>query len=125
MLQGVERMEQSTIDKVTEAYRHHGSYRKTALALGVSHGVVYNVIKGKHKHVSLDAENQLRLTLGLPILPPRIEIPACEDCGSAHHGRCHNKNVILRPVIKRREPSRWRDLPPERLAAAIKYREPV
>jgi hypothetical protein len=127
---GVERMKTqetyvSTFDAISSLVARFGSQRAAAKILGVPPATISDILGNRTEHLSRERENLLRLTLGLPILPPKIAIDPCPDCSGIHTGRCHNKNVILRPVIKRREPSRWRDLPLERLAAAIKYREPV
>ena len=94
-------MDQSTIDTVVIANAKYGSYRKTGAALGVPYTTVRDVIKGKHQHVSLSAENRLRLTLGLAPVYPKVTIDACPDCGGVHTGRCHGKAVALRPVRQR------------------------
>ena len=116
-------METSTVVSLTAAHQKHGSYRKTAQALGVRHALVWNVLNGRAKDVSLATENALRLTLGLDAILPKIEIPPCPDCGSVHHGRCHGRQVALKPIRPRREPQYWRDYTPARLAAAIKQRQ--
>jgi transcriptional regulator with XRE-family HTH domain len=95
-----------------------------AKRLGVSQGTISHIMHRRHANVSLGMENKVRHGLGMSPLPAPITIPPCPDCGSAHHGRCYNKNVILRPVRGKREPSNWRDYPPDALAAAIINRHP-
>lgn len=119
---GVNAMEQSTIDTVAVVYQKHGSYRKTAMALGVPYTMVRDVIKGRHGHVSLASENHLRQLLALEPLPLLVTIPACPDCGNVHHGRCNGKPVAIRPAHRRREPQRIADYPTRQLAEAIRKR---
>jgi transcriptional regulator with XRE-family HTH domain len=75
-----------------------------AQRLGVSQGTISHIMHRRHANVSLAMENKVRVGLGMSPLPAPITIPPCPDCGSAHHGRCYNKNVILRPVRGKREP---------------------
>ena len=117
-------MEQSTIDSVGMCYEKHGSYRRTGIALGVPYTLVRDVIKGKHRHVSLAAENHLRALLGLTALLPTVEIPACKDCGGAHYGDCGGRQVALRPVSQRTYRT-IAAMPTSQLAQAIRNRQPV
>ena len=118
-------MEQSTIDTVGMYYENHGSYRKTAAALGIPYTLVRDILKGKAAHVSLATENHVRALLGLTALLPTVEIPACKDCGGAHYGDCGGRQVALRPVRHRRPPERIADYTATQLAMAIRYRQTV
>lgn len=86
---------------LTIAHQKYGSYRKTAKAPGVSHALVWNVLHGRAQDVSLQSENRLRLTLGLAPVHPKITVDACPDCGGVHTGRCHGRQVAVRPVRQR------------------------
>ncbi len=118
-------MEQSTIDSVGMCYQKHGSYRRTGIALGVPYTLIRDVIKGKHRHVSLAAENHLRALLGLTALLPSVTVPSCPDCGGVHHGRCNGKTVEVRAVRHRKPPERIADYTATQLTMAIRYRQTV
>lgn len=98
-------MEPSTVVSATGAVQKHGSFRKAAKALGVSHAAIWNIARGRHADVSIATENKVRKALGLEPLRPMVEVPACPDCGGVHHGRCNGKEVEVRAVRKRREPA--------------------
>lgn len=117
-------MDDSTVVYVSKEYAKHGSYRKTASALGVPYTLIRDIIKRKHDHVSTDTENALRRTLGLPMVLPMVPVSACPDCGSVHHGRCHGRQVALRPVSQRTYTT-IHAMPAPLLAAAIRHREAV
>jgi transcriptional regulator with XRE-family HTH domain len=118
-------MEQSTMDTVTSMVAKHGSQRKLGALLGVSHGVINNIVNGKHDHVSLATENHVRALLGLTALLPTVEIPACKDCGGAHYGDCGGRQVALRPVRHRKTARRIADYTATQLASAIRNRHPM
>lgn len=117
-------MEQSTVASLTAAYKKHGSYRKTANAIGVTHGVVWNIVHGREHDVSLAMENTVRAALGLTALLPTVTIPACKDCGGAHYGDCGGRPVALRPVSQRTYRT-IAAMPTSQLAQAIRNRQPV
>ena len=118
-------MEQSTIDTVCMYYEKHGSYRKTAAALGIPYTLVRDILKGKAAHVSLATENHVRALLGLTALLPSVTVPSCPDCGGVHHGRCNGKTVEVRAVRHRRPPERIADYTATQLASAIRNRHPM
>jgi transcriptional regulator with XRE-family HTH domain len=118
-------MEQSTMDVVTSMVAKHGSQRKLGAMLGVSHGVINNIVNGKHDHVSLATENHVRALLGLPAIYPLVQVPSCPDCGGVHHGRCNGKTVEVRAVRHRKPPERIADYTATQLTMAIRYRQTV
>ena len=125
VIRGLGRMEQSTMDVVTSMVAKHGSQRKLGALLGVSHGVINNIVNGKHSHVSLATENHVRALLGLSTIYPLVQVPSCPDCGGVHHGRCNGKTVEVRPVRHRRPPERIADYTATQLTMAIRYRQTV
>lgn len=124
VIRGLGRMEQSTMDVVTSMVAKHGSQRKLGAMLGVSHGVINNIVNGKHSHVSLATENHVRALLGLTALLPTVTIPACKDCGGAHYGDCGGRPVALRPVSQRTYRT-IAAMPTSQLVQAIRNRQPV
>jgi hypothetical protein len=88
-----------------------------------------------NKAISIDAENELRLLLGLPAIGV-VPVPVCPSCGVAHvAGDCGGKDVHQVVVLghdetvkrrrERRGPQRWADYPPEALAEALRNRVPM
>jgi hypothetical protein len=87
---------------------------------------------------SLDAENELRLLLGLAGIGVAM-VPVYASCGIAHvAGDCGGKDVVQVVVIAEDEvvmrtqersarmpPRRWADYPPEALAEALHNRRPM
>lgn len=112
------------MDVVTSMVAKHGSQRKLGAMLGVSHGVINNIVNGKHDHVSLATENHVRALLGLTALLPSVTVPSCPDCGGVHHGRCNGKTVEVRAVRHRRPPERIADYTMAQLTMAIRNRQP-
>lgn len=115
----------STFDAISSLVERFGSQRAAARFLGIAPGVISDIINGRGEHLGRERENEIRAALALPALPKRVTIDACEDCGSVHTGRCHGKQVVLRPVAKRREPTYWHDLTPAQLGEAIRNRYAV
>ena len=68
------------------------SLRKLAQVLQVPHSVLADILANRHGHVSLAAENRVRVALGLAPLSAPVLIPPCPDCGSAHHARCNGNS---------------------------------
>ena len=94
-----------------EAVSHEcDSLREAAKVLQVPHSVLADILGNRHGHVSLQAENRVRVALGLPPLSAPVLIPPCPDCGSAHHARCNGNDgpgVVLGSadkVVKRGKP---------------------
>lgn len=112
----------STFDAISSLVERFGSQRAAARFLGIAPGVISDIINGRGEHLGRERENEIRAALALPALPKRVTIDACEDCGSVHHGRCHNREVTIKPVRARCEPTRWADYRPPDLAAAIRNR---
>ena len=112
------------MDVVTSMVAKHGSQRKLGAMLGVSHGVINNIVNGKHDHVSLATENHVRALLGLTALLPSVTVPSCPDCGGVHHGRCNGKTVEVRAVRHRKPPERIADYTMAQLTMAIRNRQP-
>lgn len=115
----------STFDAITSLVGRFGSQSAAAKFLGVSSATISDILRGRVSHISRERENQIRVSLALPPLPALVTIPSCPDCGNVHHGRCHNKNVILRPVRPRCEPQRIREYTVSQLAQAIRYRSEI
>ncbi len=115
-------MDTTTIDAIKGLVARLGSQRKASAYLGESPGVVSDIVRGRGKHVSLATENRVRAALGLPAILPRVEVEVCPDCGGVHVGRCHGREVVLRPVRHRRLPSRIADMPTGMLAVMIRTR---
>ena len=49
--------------------RKNGSMRKLARELDLPHSLVSDALTGRHNHIGRNAENRLRVALGLPPLP--------------------------------------------------------
>lgn len=111
-------LDTTTIDAVKDALRGEN---QSALAqrIGIAQGTISDVARGRAQHVSRQAENRLRVALGLEPIH-RVEVDACPDCGSVHVGRCHGREVVLRPVRVRRLPERIADMPRGMLAALLR-----
>lgn len=112
-----------TCEAISSLVERLGTQRAAAKFLGVAPAIVNDILRGRVSHLSRERENEIRASLALPALPPQVMIDACPDCGSVHHGRCHGRQVALKPIRPRREPQYWRDYTPARLAAAIKQRQ--
>lgn len=112
-----------TVNAVRDALRGSAQV-EVARRCGVSQGTVSHIMHGRAEHVSLCAQNRVRVALGLAALPPTVEVPACPDCNGVHTGRCHGKPVVVRPM-RRRTWSRWADAPVSVLAEAIRQRTTI
>ena len=76
-----------------EALSHScDSGRKLAKVLQVPHSVLSDILAGRNGHVSLQAENRVRVALGLAPLPTPVSVDPCPDCGDIHVGRCHGND---------------------------------
>lgn len=115
------------------------STRALCRALGLPEkdsALVSKVLRGQE--VSVRAENRLRAALGLPpLVVDSVTIPACPDCGGAHHARCHGQTparaVVLSSdqrvsrVPRRRSegPQHWRPklpvLPPDKKKLVVEF----
>lgn len=115
------------------------STRAMCRALGLPEkdsALVSRVLRGRE--VSVRAENRLRAALGLPpLIVGDVVVPACPDCGSAHHARCHGqvpaKVVVLASDqrvsrVPRRNPEGpqcWRPklpvLPPDKKKLVVEF----
>jgi hypothetical protein len=122
VIRGLGRMEQSTMDVVTSMVAKHGSQRKLGAMLGVSHGVINNIVNGKHDHVSLATENHVRALLGLTALLPTVRSPHAKIAAAHTMATVAARPVALRPVSQRTaapsppcRPANWRK-------SAIRYR---
>lgn len=116
------RINLETIAKLQQTIETSGGYRKAAKILGVSHAAVWNVAHARSQDVSLRAENRLRAALGLAPVPARVEIDACPDCGGVHVGRCHGREVEVRPVRRPKPVTRIADMSIAQLRATIANR---
>jgi len=131
-------MRQDTIEALRER-RNGQSLRQLAAELGIAPGVLSDALNERHEHVSLRAENRLRVALGLPPVGT-YTAPFCPSCGGKHYlDDCRGKKgelAIVGPTEKivdvrlyrvaprKRRITRWRDLPVHELAAAIRNRKP-
>ena len=115
----------STFDAISSLVERLGSQRAVGRMLDIAPAVISDIINGRGEHLGRERENEIRARLALPALPNKVTVDACEDCGSVHTGRCHNKEVVLRPVTRRREPTYWHDLTPAQLGEAIRNRYAV
>ena len=90
--------------------------------LGVSHGVINNIVNGKHSHVSFATENHVRAAqLSTPTLGCRcLHAPIAVACITALQG----KTVEVRAVRHRKPPERIADYTMAQLTMAIRNRQP-
>lgn len=114
----------STFDAITGLVERLGSQRAAAKFLGIAPATINDILRGRESHISRERENQIRASLALPILPAKVTIDACPDCGGAHHGRCHGKTVAVRPVSQRAYRT-IAAMPTSQLAQAIRNRRPM
>ncbi len=123
--------------RALEARRNGHSLVELALSLGkpASYNAMLSKVLRNMGGVSLEAENELRLLLGLPAIGV-VPVPVCPSCGEAHvAGDCGGKNVQQVVVlghdetVKRkrepRQPRRIADFSPEALAYALRNRVPM
>ncbi len=88
--------------------RKNGSLRELARELGFPPSfaaTLSDVLRERHKNISLRTENRLRVALGLEPIGT-YEVPACPDCGAIHTGRCNGKGpngllVVIDPQMER------------------------
>lgn len=116
--------------------RRRGTLRETCSALGLPKkdaGLLSDIIRGIHTNVSDEAENRVRVALGLAPKPKVYQLPECPSCGGEpHHGDCHGKTVaqvvVLAPGERvrspRKPPAKWADYSVRLLAQAIAQRQP-
>lgn len=117
------KLDPQTIDAVKAAV-DESTQKAIARRAGVSQGTISHIMHERHEHVSLETENKVRAALGLSQLAAKIAVDPCPDCGGSHHGRCHNKSVILRPVSQRRYAT-IHAMPTRELARVIRERVEV
>ncbi len=123
--------------RALEARRNGHSLVELALSLGkpASYNAMLSKVLRNMGGVSLEAENELRLLLGLPAIGV-VPVPACPSCGEAHVADdCGGKDVqqvvvlghdeTVRRKREPKQPERWADYPPEELAAILKNRRPM
>lgn len=116
-------MEPETLAEARIFVSKAGGLRKAARRLHVSAGTLGDIVNGRTEHVGKEAENRVRIALGLePVF--YFEVPACPDCGNVHTGRCRGRHVELRPV-DRKPVSRVVDMRLADLRSAIRNRVEV
>lgn len=101
----------------TLAERRNGSLRGLAQELGFPPSfaaILSDVLRERHRNVSLKTENRLRVALGLEPIAT-YEVSPCPDCGLVHTGRCYGKGVRGQVVVI--DPERERIAPVKRAAA--------
>ena len=110
-----------TISALQTAFERAGSSLTAfAASLGLSPGLVSDVLHGRHGHVSLAAENRVRHALGLQPLGT-YQVPPCRTCGQVHVAPdCQGKPVAAVVVLAPGERVRGPRPRPAWLDAAVR-----